>query len=95
MDFSYDTDTVEQGINKVAKELIKNGVTSFCPTLVTSPPEVYHKVLPKVPKKTEGAVILGMHLEGPFINPKKKGAHPENFIKNFEKVSTTNCITSC
>ena len=87
VDFSYNTSAVKEGINKVAKELIKTGVTSFCPTLVTSPAEVYHRVLPRIPKKTEGAGILGIHLEGPFINPKKKGAHPEEFIKRFDKAS--------
>lgn len=86
MDFSFDTDTVEEGINKVASGLIKNGVTSFCPTLVTSPPETYRKVIPRIPKETNGAGILGIHLEGPFINTQKKGAHPENFIKNLDEV---------
>ncbi|XP_037936998.1 N-acetylglucosamine-6-phosphate deacetylase-like [Teleopsis dalmanni] len=85
VDFSHDVETVEEGINKVARGLITNGVTSFCPTLVTSPVEHYKKILPKIPNKTEGAGILGMHLEGPFINPKKKGAHPEQCIKNLEK----------
>ncbi|KAI8122779.1 putative N-acetylglucosamine-6-phosphate deacetylase [Lucilia cuprina] len=85
VDFSFDTDTVEEGINKVAKGLIKNGVTSFCPTLVTSPPETYRKVIPRIPKATNGAGILGLHLEGPFINAQKKGAHPENCIRDLDE----------
>ncbi|TMW53975.1 hypothetical protein DOY81_000907 [Sarcophaga bullata] len=85
VDFSFDTETVEEGINKVANGLITNGVTSFCPTIVTSPAATYRKVIPRIPKKTNGAGVLGIHLEGPFINTQKKGAHPENCIRNLNE----------
>lgn len=86
VDFSYDIDTVAEGVNKVARGLITNGVTSFCPTLVSSPDEIYRKVLPQIPTHiSKGAGVLGLHLEGPFINPQKKGAHPEVCLKKFNK----------
>ncbi|XP_003703368.1 N-acetylglucosamine-6-phosphate deacetylase [Megachile rotundata] len=88
VDFTHNVDNVQEGINKVAKKLIEFGVTSFCPTLVTSPSETYHKILPNIKKRNggkHGASILGIHLEGPFISPSKKGAHPENCIKQFDK----------
>lgn len=93
VDFSYDVDTVEQGVLKVAKGILRHGVTSFCPTLVTSPNETYHKVLPLIQKRAggpeTGATILGVHVEGPFIAKSKKGAHPENCIQEFENKFAT------
>lgn len=90
IDFSYNTENVEEGINTVAKKLLAYGVTSFCPTLVTSPKETYHTIIPKIKKRNggkHGAAVLGIHVEGPFISPLKKGAHPEKYVRKLENVS--------
>ncbi|KAG2184578.1 hypothetical protein INT43_000487 [Umbelopsis isabellina] len=73
----------------VAKGLLQFGCTSFCPTLVSSAPQVYHKVLPHLRKRLgsveNGAEILGVHIEGPFLNPEKKGAHNEEVLQCAER----------
>jgi len=42
--FSVDAENVRAGVCKVASGILQHGVTSFCPTIVTSNPEVYRKV---------------------------------------------------
>lgn len=87
VDFSYDVGSVHEGIAKVSEGLLSHGVTSFCPTLVTSPNETYHQVLPKMKKRAggkHGATVLGVHVEGPFISIEKKGAHPAHCIREFD-----------
>ena len=45
VDFSSDIDTLDEGLVTVAKGLLQHGVTSFCPTIVTSSQESYNKVI--------------------------------------------------
>lgn len=67
----------------VMTKYLKTGVTSLCPTITSSFPEVYQKVLP-IYKKSRSSTMcdsLGAHLEGPFINKARKGCHPvETFV---------------
>ncbi|XP_063415163.1 N-acetylglucosamine-6-phosphate deacetylase-like isoform X1 [Mytilus trossulus] len=86
VDFSCDVDTIEEGLKIVAKGLLPHGVTSFCPTIISSKEDIYRKIVPKIKKvdgNKEGAGILGAHIEGPFISVEKKGAHPEENLRQF------------
>lgn len=70
---------------EVAAELPRYGVTAFLPTLVTSPPETVRQVQDVLvqgpPAGFAGAWPLGLHLEGPFLNPGKKGAHHPRYLR--------------
>ena len=81
----FDTnDGDKDGLKKWAQFLLKEGITSFCPTTVTQSEEVLMKAVKNVAEVVEegyeGADILGIHFEGPYLNPKRKGAHYEPFI---------------
>lgn len=85
-----DASSVADGVRLVGRHILEHGVTSFCPTLVTSPAETYRRILPHIRKQRggrHGATVLGTHLEGPFINAGKKGAHPEHCIRDFVSAS--------
>ncbi|RUS69293.1 hypothetical protein EGW08_022942 [Elysia chlorotica] len=89
--YGYDFSTesqVEEGIKKVSQAVLSRGVTSFCPTVITSAPHAYKQILPKIKKRNgskEGAGILGVHVEGPFIERERRGAHPSQLIRDYDK----------
>ena len=80
------SDAKADGIKKMAYGVAKNGVTSFLPTTMTVSMDEINAALNTVrslkeqSKSWDGAEILGVHAEGPFINPSKKGAQAEENI---------------
>ena len=79
-------DADPSGIRTMAEGVAKNGVTAFLPTTMTVAKRDIEAALDAVraAKKEStgwlGAEILGVHAEGPFINPSKKGAQAEENI---------------
>jgi N-acetylglucosamine-6-phosphate deacetylase len=76
--FGLDFSTDGGGVAEVAARLPQTGVTSFLPTLITSPFEGYSERVSDVQRASldaTGANVLGIHLEGPYLNPAKCGAH--------------------
>jgi N-acetylglucosamine-6-phosphate deacetylase len=81
-DFTNDASTV----NQVARRLVETGVTAYMPTVITSAFDAYPARLAELSQAmsaagADQARVLGVHLEGPYLNPVRKGAHPKEYIR--------------
>lgn len=80
-DFTADPTTLW----RVAAQLPRTGVTAFLPTVITAPLErmtAAQAVLAAgASTGFRGAWPLGLHLEGPFLHPAKKGAHNPAYLR--------------
>lgn len=83
--YGFDTnDANEEGLRNWTKNIPGEGVTGFLPTTITQSEEVLTKAVANVAKVMEdgyeGAEILGIHFEGPYLDMVYKGAQPEQYI---------------
>lgn len=81
----YDTmDATKKALKIIGTTIAENGVTGYLPTTMTMEASSIYKALDVVREEmgieTRGAKILGVHVEGPFINEKYKGAQKANNI---------------
>ncbi|WP_340002390.1 N-acetylglucosamine-6-phosphate deacetylase [Oceanobacillus sp. FSL K6-0127] len=76
-------DATEEALDKIASLLPMEGTTSFLATTITQSPEHISKALENVaryPNKPGQAEMIGVHLEGPFVEKTKAGAQPREYI---------------
>ncbi|WP_304174544.1 N-acetylglucosamine-6-phosphate deacetylase [Limnochorda pilosa] len=71
-------------LSQLARTHARHGTVAFLPTTVTAPYEQLHRVLEAVEEtagaREEGAELLGVHLEGPHLNPARAGAQNPEFL---------------
>ncbi|EJL22907.1 N-acetylglucosamine-6-phosphate deacetylase [Brevibacillus sp. BC25] len=81
----YDTmDGTPESLQAISAALARHGVTSFLATTMTAPYDQLEQVLVNIAQNSReglpGAQAIGIHLEGPWINPRYKGAQKEENI---------------
>ncbi len=82
------SEATPEALETMSQTLIKNGVTSFCPTSMTLSYEELEKIFSNVSAmkgKTSGAYIHGVNMEGPYISMAKKGAQNPLYVRNPDK----------
>jgi len=83
--FGDDFTVAPETIWRVAAGLGRWGVTTFLPTIITAPLAQVGKAQEVLaagpPPGWQGSIPLGLHCEGPFLNPQKKGAHNADHLR--------------
>lgn len=81
MDYDLCDGTTE-AIAAIAEYELRNGITTICPATMTLPEEILENIMGTAAKyeNLNGAELVGINLEGPFISRKKKGAQKELYV---------------
>ena len=71
-----------EGLKKILQYEKRCGITSYCPTSMTFPKERLRQIFASIKgaQTEEEAKVVGINMEGPFLDPAKKGAHVEKWI---------------
>jgi len=80
------TDGTDESLQILCRAHGVCGTAALCPTLLTSPPETLLSALEVIRGATgsrpgQGARVLGAHLEGPFLSPRRAGAQPAEHLR--------------
>jgi N-acetylglucosamine-6-phosphate deacetylase len=83
-----DQPTVE-GIAAIGRAHRQFGTTGFLPTLISDDLDVVARAIAAVGAAVEQGVpgVLGIHIEGPFLNPEKKGIHDSTKFRTLDNAA--------
>lgn len=78
----------KEGLQKLLNSYAAAGVTAVLGTTMTNEPSLVERSLQIMDRHrsgSDGARLLGIHMEGPFLGKEKRGAHDERYLKNPEE----------
>lgn len=75
----FSAELTSESLQRISERLVRKGTTSYMMTLATNTFEVFKEAI-RVADNFKHDALLGLHLEGPFLNAKKRGAHPADLI---------------
>lgn len=77
-------DADEAGLQAIADYEAQNGVLAICPATMSYPEEKLNAItdMAAAHQNGKGADLVGIHMEGPFINPHKAGAQNTQYLIN-------------
>lgn len=80
------TDADQAEIRQMCAAYARHGVTGVCATVMTAPPPQMEQAVQRLGQLAGEADtpcrILGIHVEGPFFGPQKKGAHDARYLQS-------------
>jgi N-acetylglucosamine-6-phosphate deacetylase len=87
----------QAALEAVARTLAQHGVTAFCPTIVSAPREVIlDRLAAYRPRAIAGsAEALGLHVEGPFIDPAHRGVHDPRLLRDASPEELEQWLRTC
>ncbi|MFO1149807.1 MAG: N-acetylglucosamine-6-phosphate deacetylase [Alsobacter sp.] len=73
-----------EGVRAIAEAHAHFGTTGLLPTVITDRPDVTWAAVDAVrrARRAGSTAVLGIHIEGPFLDPKRRGAHPPECIRS-------------
>jgi N-acetylglucosamine-6-phosphate deacetylase len=79
----FNEDPTPEGIARIAAAHRNHGTIGLLPTLVTDAPQVMAAAIAATREARRlTPAVLGIHLEGPFLDPRRKGAHELSYIRD-------------
>ncbi len=87
----FSNEPTKTALKSMIDSLVSNGTTGFLLTLATNSIDVFREAI-KIVKQNPHPALLGLHFEGPYLNPVKRGAHIIEYIKRPERAEVESLL---